>query len=161
METEWSRIRREFGAAFSSSLHFAIATVAPDGAPHVAPIGSVLLQEPGRGVYFEEFPQRMPEHLRENAKICVLAVNSSRWFWVGALLRGRFERPPALRLYGTAGVRRRASEREVARWQRRVRALRFTKGHRQMWSGMQTVRELQFTGFDFVRLGKMTEGLKS
>ena len=104
LEAQWTQIHQAFGAAFASSFHYSIATVSPNGMPHVAPIGSILLLEPGRGIYFEEFPKRMPSHFEENSNVCVLGVNSSRWYWLGALLRGRFEKPPAVRLSMSSGL---------------------------------------------------------
>jgi hypothetical protein len=156
METHWNLIRRVFGSAFASSFHYSIATVTPNGTPHVTPIGSVVLLEPGRGIYFEEFPGRMPSHFADNANICVMGVNSGRWFWLRSLLRGDFETPPAVRLYGVAGVRRKATEQEFARFTRRIRSVRFTRGHRMLWSKMSMVRELTFTDCDIVNLGPMT-----
>jgi len=64
LEMQWPRIRQLFSKAFNSSLHYAIATIAPDGTLHVTPIGSILLLEPGRAIYFEEFTTRMPAHFR-------------------------------------------------------------------------------------------------
>lgn len=159
LDQQWPRIRRVFSKAFNSSLHYAIATVAPDGTPHVTPIGSILLLEPGRAIYFEEFTTRMPAYFRENSRVCVLAVNSGRWFWLGALLRGRFRQPPAIRLLGSVGVRRQATAAEFARWRRRVRLLGFTRGYTLLWSRMCMVRELHFTEVDAVNLGAMTAGL--
>ena len=96
----WGEIRRVFAAAFSSSFHFAVATVGADGEPHVTPIGSVVLTEPGRGFYFEEYPTRLPRNLRHDPRVSILAVNSSRGFWLRTLLFGRFPAPPAVRLRG-------------------------------------------------------------
>jgi len=68
-ELQWARIRRVFRTAFNSSLRYAIATVDPDGMPHVTPIGSILLLEPDSTICFEEFTARLPAHLQENARI--------------------------------------------------------------------------------------------
>ena len=68
--------------------------------PCVTPIGSVALTEPGRGFYFEEFPTRLPRNLRRDPRVSILGVNSSRLFWLRALLFGRFPAPPAIRLGG-------------------------------------------------------------
>lgn len=155
----WNEIRRVFGAAFASSLHFAVATVRPDGAPHVAPIGSVLLLEPGRGVYFEEYTTRTPRHLERDQRVCVLAVNSSRWLWLASLVRGRFATPPAVRLLGTVGARRPATARELALFQRRVRLVRRTRGHALLWAGLRTVRELHFDAWEPIVIGAMTRGV--
>lgn len=94
LETQWPLIKRTFGSAFRSSFHYAIASVGEAGEPRVTPIGSLLLREPGVGIYFEEFTRQLPQHAGNGGKVCVLAVNSSLWFWLGSLVRGRFQAPP-------------------------------------------------------------------
>jgi len=157
INTDWPAIKRLFKRSFSSSFHYAISTVTKDGEPHVTPIGSLILGAPGQGVYFEEFPSRLPENLENNSQVCVLAVNSGRWFWLRSLIKGRFGEMPAIRLYGKAGKLREATETENALWQKRVRSVRFTKGHELMWQRMGTVREIEFTGVESVHIGQMTE----
>jgi hypothetical protein len=159
LDDRWDEIRRVFGSAFASSLHFAVATVRPDGAPHVTPISSILLLGPGRGVYFEEFTAHTPRHLARDQRISVLAVNTSKWFWLRALLRGRFPAPPAVRLSGVAGERRPATDRELALWRRRVRRVRRTRGYGLLWSEMRTVRELHFDAWEPIVMGAMTRGV--
>lgn len=156
IDKDWPSIRQLFKDSFSSSFHFAISTTSENGEPHVTPIGSLILGAPGQGIYFEEFPSRLPRNLETNPHVCVLAVNSSRWFWLKSLFGGRFKQMPAVRLYGKAGKAREATEKEIALWQKRVRAVRFTKGHSLMWRGMRTVRELKFTKVEPVRIGRMT-----
>jgi hypothetical protein len=114
LELQWTRIRLVFNEAFNTSRHDSIATTGPGGITQVTPIGLLPL-EPGRAIDFEEFTTCMPAQLQENARVCVRAVNSGRWFWLAALLCGRFRQPPAMRLYGTAGVRCRATSGELAR----------------------------------------------
>jgi uncharacterized protein len=155
---EWRVIRRIHREAFRSSFHFAIASVDPEGGPHITPIGSLLLLEPGRGIYFEEFTRRLPTHLQTDDRICVLAVNSSRWTWIRALATGRFATPPSIRLSGRAGERREATADELELLDRRLGRLRPLKGYRLLWGGMRTVRELQFDGMGPIHLGEMTEG---
>lgn len=157
INTDWPEIKRLFRESFSSSFHYAISTVTSNGEPHVTPIGSLILGAPGHGIYFEEFPSRLPSNLERNPKLCVLAVNSSRWYWLKSLLRGRFGQMPAVRLHGKAGKTREATDKEIALWQKRVRAVRFTKGHSLMWRSMRTVREIEFTRIEPVRIGRMTE----
>lgn len=157
-DREWALVRRIHGEAFRSSFHFAVASVDQEGRPHVSPIGSVLLLEKGRGIYFEEFTRKLPHHLRENDRISVLAVNSGRWFWLASLFTGRFQRPPAVRLHGRAGERREATEGELALLDRRLGRLRPLRGYRLLWGDMSTVRELFFHAVDPVHLGEMTRG---
>jgi uncharacterized protein len=155
----WPQIRRLCNRAFGSSLHFSLASITEDGAPHVTPIGSLLLREPGQAIYFERFTRHMPHNFEHNNKVCVLAVNSGLWFWITSLLRGRFSAPPALRLHGTVGVLRPATSSEVAAWRRRVRRLRWTKGYALIWAGMSEVRDIHFTTVEEVHIGPMTQGV--
>ena len=109
----WPQVRRVCSQAFGSSLHYSMASVTEDGAPHITPIGSLLLREPGHAIYFEEFTRHMPQNFQRDNRVCVLAVNSGLWFWVKALLRGRFSSPPALRLHGTVGDPRKGTPEEI------------------------------------------------
>lgn len=154
--TNWKEVKKLFKKSFRSSFHFAIATVKDSGEPHVTPIGSLILGEPGHGFYFEKFTQHLPRHIESNRHVCVLAVNSSRWFWLKSLVCGRFTSPPAVRLHGIAGKLRKATDIEVALWQKRVRAVSFTKGHAMIWRDMSMVRDIEFNRIEPVYIGKMT-----
>ncbi len=159
LNENWSEIKALFKRSFRSSFHYAIATVDDNGEPNITPIGSLILGKPGHGIYFEEFPRQLPRNLSENQQICILAVDSGISFWLRSLLHGKFIAPPAVRLYGVAGKRREATEKEIQLWQRRVRRVRFTKGHTMMWKKMRMVRELRFTRMEPVQMGEMTKGL--
>jgi hypothetical protein len=156
IESNWTLIRRLFNRAFRSSLHFSMATVTADGLPHVTPVGSLLLRAPGHAVYFEEFTLRMPLNLRVNPHVCVLAVRSGIGFWLWSALRGRFRTPPAIRLHGTVGAARAATDDELRQWMRRVGGFRRTRGYQMMWANMRTVRDVHFTRADAIQIGAMT-----
>ncbi len=156
IEADWQAIKKLFRHSFTSSFHYAISSVTEDGEPHVTPIGSLILGAPGYGFYFEEFPSQLPRNLEANQQVCVLAVNSSRWFWLRSLIRGKFEVPPGIRLSGKAGKTREATDEEVSLWQKRVRSVRFTKGHALMWRNMRTVRDIEFTRIEPIDIGRMT-----
>jgi hypothetical protein len=154
----WGEVEKIFRASFKSSFHYAVASVNENCEPHVTPIGSLMLGDPGHGFYFEKFPENLKSNLNDNKHICVLAVNSSKWFWFKSLFLGRFTEPPAVRLRGTVGEVRDATETELGRWQRRVRRVRYTKGHALIWAGMSKVRDIEFTGIEPVSIGEMTRG---
>jgi len=80
LKENWIDIKRLFRQAFGSSFHYAFAAVKENGEPHVTPIGSLILCDPGHGFYFEEFTRQLPQNYLKNRQVCVLAVNSSRWF---------------------------------------------------------------------------------
>jgi hypothetical protein len=111
------------------------------------------------GFYFEEFTQQLPHNLQAHKCVCILAVNSSRWYWIKSLFRGRFRTPPAVRLHGVAGELRTATEREKALWLTRVRSVRLSKGHALVWRDMRMIREIEFNRIEPVRIGQMTLGL--
>lgn len=152
----WKEVKDLFNDSFKSSFHYAIASVTENGAPHVTPIGSLILGKPGFGFYFEEFTSHLPKNYQTNKQICVLAVNSSRWFWIKSLVMGRFSNPPAVRLHGVVGNLREASETEIKLWQKRVGRASFSKGYEMMWANMKTVREIEFTKIEPVHMGEMT-----
>ena len=156
VESNWPQIRRLFTRSFQSSLHFSMATVTADGLPHVTPVGSLLLRAPGEAIYFEEFTHRMPMNFGANPNVCVLAVRSGLMFWLWSAIRGEFRTPPAIRLHGTVGAARPATEDELRQWRRRVGKLRGTRGYRMMWADMRTVREVHFTRADAIQIGAMT-----
>lgn len=153
---DWIELKRLAGRAFSTSLHFTIATLNADGTPLVTPIGSLILSAPGEGYYFEVFADRLCANLERGSPVAVLGVNSSSLFWLQSLIAGRFESPPAFRLSGVAGAKRAATETERSSWQKKVRFLLWSKGHKLLWGKLDTVRELHFHALEPVRLGVMT-----
>ena len=152
LHKDWPEIRRVFARAYFSS----IATVDPDGRPHVTPIGSLLLHEqPGRGFYFERFTANLPRHLDRDSRLCALAVDMRLSKWLRALIRGAFTTAPGLRLAGTAIHRRPATEREVELFRRRVRPALWTRGGKLLWDGMADGREVHFDRVLPLRIGRM------
>ena len=145
LEQQWPAIRRLFWNAFLSSVHCAIASVDEQGNPHVTPIGTVILRQPGVAIYFEQFTRGLPTNLKTNSQVCVLAVNSGRLFWLRSLLTGHFPSAPAVRLYGTVGELRPGTEEEIRLWRGRVWPAKFTKGYKLIWADMTMVREIHFT----------------
>ncbi|MCP5003426.1 MAG: pyridoxamine 5'-phosphate oxidase family protein [Planctomycetes bacterium] len=155
----WAEIKKLFRQSFKSSFHYAIATVKENGEPHVTPIGSLILRDLGHGFYFEEFTRQLPINFQNNKQVCILAVNSSRWFWIKSLFSGRFSSPPAIRLFGTVGEVRKASEKEIYLWHQKVRKVRSSKGFAIMWKNMSMVRDIDFSRVEPVYMGEMTHDI--
>jgi hypothetical protein len=151
--SDWEVIRRVCRDGFASSFHFAVASQGEDGAPCVTPIGSLVLREPGRAFYLETYAAGLSRRLQRDQRVCVMALDSSRWTLLKALWRGVAREPFGVRLHGTAGERREATPDELALFRRRVRHLRFLRGHGLLWgSHLRTVRELRFDAFEPVRI---------
>lgn len=154
----WETIRAVFEEGYKSCFHFAVATVNEDGAPHVTPIGALALREDRTGFYFEEYPTRMPGNLKQNPRVCILAVNADTALWGKSLIEGKFPIPPAVRLMGVVGELREATTDEIDVFQKRVAFAKETKGYKLLWEKMARVRDISFDSFDPVHIGKMTEG---
>ena len=157
--TDWKIIRRHFNKSFSSNFYVSIASVDSENNPTVTPIGSLFLNDNQTGFYFEKFPSKLPKHANSNPKVCLLGVNSGRIFWIKALFKEKFADFPAMKLYGELGERRKATEREVKRLNRRMKATNGLKGNTYLWKKMEFIREIKFTKAEKINLGKMTAEL--
>ncbi len=154
--TDWLKIRKHFNTCFRSNFFVSIASVDSENNPTVTPIGSLFLNDDQTGFYFEKFPSKLPDHARNNPKVCLLGVNSGRLFWVKALFRGKFSDHPAIKLYGELGQRRKATDKEIDRLNRRMQITRGLKGNTFLWKKMEFVREIRFTKAEKINLGRMT-----
>jgi uncharacterized protein len=155
----WDKIRSIFNEAFGSCCHYALTTVNDDGSPHVTPIGGLVLREDRTGFYFDEYCTRTRENLRRDPRVCILAVNADRTFWGKSLAAGKFLSPPAVRLIGTAGEMRQATDDEIAAFKKRISYASGTKGYDLLWAHLHTVRDLSFDSFEPVETGEMTHDL--
>ena len=159
IKANWKLIKRHFNISFKTSLSVSIASVDKDNKPTVTPIGTVFLNNDQTGFYFEKFPKKIPENAKTNKNICVLGVNSSKWFWIKALYKLKFSEYPAIRLYGELGEKRKATEIEILRLNRRMRTTKGLKGNTYLWGKMEFVREMKFTKAEGINIGKMSENL--
>ena len=106
----WNKIRKLFIIAFRSSFHYSIATVNENGSPHVTPIGSLFLRRNNTGFFFDDFLGNTSRNFERNQRVCILALNSGKFFWIKSLFLGKFKTPVAVRLNGTVGEQRKATE---------------------------------------------------
>ena len=159
IKENWNEIRKHFNKSFRSNFHVSVASIAAGGVPTTTPIGSLFLNDDQTGFYFEKYPEKLPRYAGVNKKICVLGVNSNTLFWIQSLFRKRFSSYPGLKLYGELGVRRKATDQEIRRLNRRMKATRGLKGNAYLWGKMKFVREIKFIRVEKINLGKMTEKL--
>ena len=159
IKTNWNKIRLHFSKSFRSNFHVSIASVDSENNPTVTPIGSLFLNKNLTGFYFEKYPSKLPVYAKINRKICVLAVNSSTWFWIKSLIRGKFKNYPAIKLYGELGQKREATKIEITRLNKRMVTTGGMKGNTYLWGDMKLVREITFTKAEKINLGEMTKDL--
>lgn len=155
----WQEIRNHFNKSFRSNFYVSFATVDKDNNPVVTPIGSLFLNNDQSGFYFEKFPSKIHQNYLHNKNICILGVKSNSWFWLTSLFRGKFNENPALKLYGQLGEKRKATEHEIQRLNRRMKATKMLKGNNYLWGKMEYVRDIYFTKVEKINLGIMTQEL--
>ncbi|MGW4241863.1 pyridoxamine 5'-phosphate oxidase family protein [Nocardia sp. NPDC004722] len=155
----WGQIRGIVERARRSTGHFAIASVDPQGIPNITPVGTVFFRDDHTAFYFDQYTSALASNLDTNPNVCLLAVDSGSWFWFRSLLVGRFSTHPGVRLYGTAGPRRPATEDELNQVRTRVRPMLALKGGRLLWSDFTHVRDLTFTTARPVRYPHMMSHL--
>lgn len=160
LDAHWPEIARLVSRSQRAALHCAIATVdAADGSPHVTPIGTVFLHDRPGGWFFDRYTSALANNLAARPDICLMAVDTRRGYWLRSLLSGRFATAPGVRLKGTAGPLRPATEAELHAVRQRVRPTRWLRGARLLWSDFTHVRDVQFSGFRPVDYPVMTDGL--
>ncbi len=157
--SHWESIRDLFRLSFRQNLHVSIASVDKSGVPTVTPLGTLFLNKDGSGFYFEKFITSLADNRKSNKNICILMVNTSKWFWFKSLFKEKFETHPAIKLYGELGEKRAATQKELDRLENRLRFTQRLKGHKYLWDDMNFVREIAFTKFEKMKLGKMTSHL--
>ena len=81
-----------------------MASVGEDGLPHVAPIGALFLREDRTGFFFDEFTVGTSRNVKQNPRVCILAVNSTQAFWQTSLFAGKFTTPPRREAHGFFGT---------------------------------------------------------
>ena len=157
LKADWNIIRKHFNRSFSQNLFISIASVDSDNNPTVTPIGSLFLNDNQTGFYFEKYPTKLPANAKTNTNICALAVNSNKWFWFKSLFNGKFKTNPGIKVYGQLGKRRKATDQEISRLNRRMKATNRLKGNTYLWKKMEHVRDITFSKAESINLGKMTE----
>ncbi len=159
INNDWDKIRKHFNRSFGTNFHISVASVDSENNPTVTPIGSLFLNDNRTGFYFEKYPSKLPDHAKSNPRVCLLGVNSGRLFWIRSLFKGRFSNYPAVKLYGVLGEKRKATEKELKRLNRRMKTTKLLKGNTYLWKHMENVRELRFDRAEKINLGRMTAGL--
>jgi hypothetical protein len=155
---EWDLVRRTVRRGVRSGLHCAVASRNADGSAHVTPIGSLVLTDFGQGFYFDILNRDLARNLREDPRVTVLAVDSSRWMWARSLIKGTFVRPPGVRLTAEVGPPRPSTPEEIKQFHRVLGPLLHTRGGQRLWSRLPRVRDLRITAVTPIRVGAMDTG---
>ena len=141
---------------FAKAMYSSIATVNEQGLAHVSPIGSVMLVNKDRGVYFEKFTKNIPLNSKVNKYATIMCVNTSQWYWLKSLFKGQFVTPPAIRIVVKLGELRKETENEGKIFKRKVSLFKRTKGYQMLWKDMSHIREFEIIEYKPVYIGQMT-----
>ena len=159
LKTNWPGIVRHFEKSILTSRFYTFATVNPDGSAHATPIASLVLNDDCNGYFSDVFQGRMIENIKADQRVCILAVRMGFGFWLKALVSGRYDAWPGIRLYGTVGAPRQARPGEIERWRKRVNRFKRLKGYALLWKYVDRVRDIRFTHHAPLQMGAMTRQL--
>lgn len=141
---------------FAQSVFCSVATVTEDGLPHVSPIGSIVLLNKDKGMFFEKFTKSISKNTNENSYATIMCVNDGKWFWLKSLITGKFNKPPAIRLVVKIGKLREGTDNEGQIFKNKIKLFKKTKGYQMMWQEMSQIREFKIIDYKPVFIGKMT-----
>ena len=152
-EITWTEVRTHFRKCTRQNLHQVIASVDDKGKPRLTPIGSLFLNYDQTGFYFEKYCASLPRFATGHPDICIMAVNTSKWYWFRSLYKGRFKGTPAVKLYGKLGHRRQATDQEMVRFENRFKLTKRLKGYNLLWKDLTFIREISFHEIRIVEFG--------
>ncbi|GAA6134451.1 hypothetical protein NBRC116188_12400 [Oceaniserpentilla sp. 4NH20-0058] len=159
IKQHWLEITNVIQQAQKSNMHCAIASVDENGIPNITPIGTVFLRDDQSAYFFDSFTSQLASNVQHNPNVCLSAVNSSTMYWLKSFFKGRFSSAPGVRLYGTMGPLRAATQEELTAVAKRIKPKKLFKGSKLIWSDFTHVRDIKFTEFRPVQYPKMMEGL--
>lgn len=159
IKDDWKNVKSVLEQGQASSIYCSIATVNPDGTPHITPVGTVFLRDDQSGYFFDHYAESLGNNIDRNPDVCIMAVNAGRLFWLRSLLKGRFVAPPGVRLYGKVGPVRAATPEEIGKIESRVRPSQWMRGARLLWTNFTRVRDIEFTHYKPVTYPVMMEGM--
>jgi uncharacterized protein len=105
-------------------------------------VGTVFLRDDSTGFYFDQYTSALGRNIDADPRVCLMAVDTGRVFWLRSLITRRFITPPAVRLFGTAGPLRSATRLELEQVRRSVRKTQWSKGGKRLWSDVSHVRDV-------------------
>ncbi len=156
----WHTIRRVVEQGQGASAHCAVASVDMAHRPHITPGVTVFLRDDHTGFYVDHFPKAQSRHLDLHPQVCLMALDTGAWFWLRALLFGRFAVPSGVRVYGTVGPLRPLTPADRAAVEGRMRSPWWSLRVRPLRADLTQVRDIRFTSFRRVRYPSMVQGVR-
>ena len=161
LKENWQKVKKVLENGQASTVYCSIATVNPDGTPHITPVGTVFLGDDQTGYFFDHYAETLGENIDTNPNVCIMAVNGGKIYWFRSLFKGKFVSPPGVRLYGKVGPIRPATAEEIEKIERRVKPAKLLKGARMLWTDFTHVRDIEFTSYKPITYPMMMDGMWS
>ena len=158
-EEKWNGIIECYYDSMKSSRHCSIATVSESGDPNITPIGSLILTDNNSGYFFDTFTKTFSNNIDNNNKVCLMFVNAGKMFWLKSLYKNKFSKPSGIKLTGTVGEKRKATEEEIESFRNVIKPLKKFRGYHTLWDRLEYVRDIEFNEYYPVNTGKMTADL--
>jgi len=76
----WLDIRRVLIRGQASTIYCSVASINPNGTPHVTPLGTFFLRDDLTSYHFDHCTSALPRNLDNNPNLCVMAVNAGFMF---------------------------------------------------------------------------------
>lgn len=157
----WQHILTLFETVQKQAMHVTVASISKNAMPNITPIGTLFLDDQQQVFFFDRYTLQLSENIETHPYVCISAVNSSRIFWLKALLKGQFSHYPGVRLYAHIGEKRRATDAEKDKIAQRIKLLSWTKGSQMIWSEFEYVRDIKILEYRWIEYPKMLDTLKS
>ncbi len=153
----WAKITAYYPKLISNSMYCSIASIDLKGHPNVTPIGTLFLNNNKTGFYFDMHTMALAYNVEQNPEVCVLFVNTGKFFWFRSLFKNKFIEPSGFKLIGTVGNKRQATAYEKARFEKLIKRLRMLKGYQTLWANHEYVRDIRFIEYIPLKTGEMTK----
>src|SRR5690554_4484724 len=82
LKDDWKKVKSVLEQGQASTVYCSIATVNPDGTPHITPVGTVFLRADQSGYFFDHYAEALGNNIDQNPNVCIMAVNAGRFFWL-------------------------------------------------------------------------------
>ena len=155
-DENWKKITKYYNEYMKGSVCCTLATTSSKNEPNVTPIGSLILRDDFSGFFFDIFPSVMVENIEDNGRVCLLLVNTSKFFWFQSFRKGVFKKPSGIKMAGTIGKKREATPEEKEAFLVKFKMFKPFKGFKLLWGDLTYVRDVTFTDYYPINTGTMT-----
>lgn len=79
IKDDWKQVKSVLEQGQASSIYCSVATVNPDGTPHITPVGTVFLRDDQSGYFFDHYAEALGKNIDQNPDVCMM--KGARLLW--------------------------------------------------------------------------------